>query len=174
VVVAAAPGGAVRASNVVTLTTETPHGAAPGDEIELAGVGKGSFDGNFVAASAPTNVTVCYPQVGTNETSGGGQLTIESTVPESDFEALCNLAASLAFLQLAALKVQTGDPTVGADVVEYRTKSDQYRAMAKEHRQLYNQQVAKGGEVSAASGTANLNVDLSVGLDRLTHPRRTQ
>jgi len=174
VIIADSPDGAARASGIVTLTTLTPHGAASGDAVEIAGVIEPSFDGSFVVASVPTKMKVCYPQAGDDDASGAGTLALQSTIPESDFEAVCNLAASLAFLQLAALKVQSGDPTIAADAVEYRSKSDQYRAMAKEQRALYNQHLGKGGDVGPGSGIADMNVNLSVGLDRLTHPRRTQ
>ena len=172
--IAASPGGAVRSNNVATITTSLVHTAAAGDVVEIAGVADGTFNGRFLLVSTPTTKILTFLNPGADATSGGGTATLESTVPDADFDAVSNLAASLAFDQLAALKVQSGDPTLSADAVEYRTKSDMYRALAKEHRQVYNQHLGKGAEVVAASGTANLDVNLSVGLDRLTHPRRTQ
>ena len=172
--IAASPGGAVRSNDVATITTTLVHGAAAGDVVEIAAVAEGTFNGRFLVVSAPTTKILTFLNPGADALSGGGTATLESTVPDADFDAVSNLAASLAFDQLAALKVQSGDPTISADAVEYRTKSDMYRAMAKEHRQLYNQHMGKGAEVGAASGAANLDVDLSVGMDRLTHPRRTQ
>lgn len=60
-----------------------------------------------------------------------------STVPDRDFYPICAFASSLAFEKLAAIYAQTGDPTVSADVVNYRTKSQEYLAMAKTARQRY-------------------------------------
>lgn len=172
--IVASPAGAVRSNNVVTITTTAVHGAAAGDVVAIADVADTTFNGRFLVVSTPTTKILTYLNTGANATSGGGTATLESTVPDADFDAVSNLAASLAFDQLAALKVQSGDPTISADAVEYRSKSDQYRSMAKEHLRLYNQHLGKGAEVGAASGTKNLDVDLSVGWDRLTHPRRTQ
>jgi hypothetical protein len=172
--IAASPGGAVRSNGLTTITTTTVHGAAAGDVVAIADVADTTFNGRFLVVGSPTTKILTYLNSGADATSGGGTATLESTVPDADFDAVSNLAASLAFDQLAALKVQSGDPTIAGDAVEYRTKSDMYRSMAKEHLRLYNQHLGKGAEVGAASGTANLNVDLSVGLDRLTHPRRTQ
>jgi hypothetical protein len=172
--IAAAPGGAVRSNNVATITTTTDHGAAAGDTVSIAGVADTSFNGRFVVVATPSTKILTYLLTGANATSGGGTATLECTVPDVDFDAVAYLAAALAFEQLAALKIQTGDPTISADVVEYRTKSDQYRSMAKEMRGLYNQHLGKGAEVLPAAGVQNLDVDLSVGWDRLTHPRRTQ
>jgi hypothetical protein len=172
--IAVAPGGAVRASNVVTITTTAAHGAAVGDVAVIAGVTDTSFNGLSTVASVPTSTTFTFAQTDDDATSGGGTATLQSTVPDPDFDAVCYLSAALAFELLAALKIQSSDPTIGADAVEYRTKSDQYRSMAKEMRGLYNQHLGKGAEVAAASGVQNLDVDLSVGLDRLTHPKQTQ
>jgi len=172
--IAASPGGAVRSNNLVTITTTTGHGATAGDTISIVGVADVSFNGRFVALSALTTLTLTYANAGVNATSGGGGVTVECTIPDVDFDAVANLAASLAFEQLAARATQTVDPTLSADSVDYRSKSAEFRAHAAAHRKLYNQHVGKGAEVAAASGVQNLDVDLSVGGDRLTHPRSTQ
>jgi hypothetical protein len=166
--------GAVRDENVVTITTDAAHGAVVGDLVRIAGVHGGTFDGTFPVASVPTAMTLTYAQTAADETSGGGTCTIEATVPDRDLEPVSHLAASLAFEQLAALSIGSTDPTVAADVVDYRSKSDQYRSAAKAQLAIYKQHLGKGADVGAASGVTDLRSDLSVGGDRLTHPRRTQ
>jgi len=173
------PDGAVRATEIVTLTTVDPHGAAEDDEIAVQDVADASFNGTFEVATAPDANTLTYEQAGDDATSGGGTVEVVeyATVPESDFDGFCHLAASFAFEQLAALKIQSGDPTISSDVVDYRTKSDQYRSAAKAHRALYDRALERGaeaGSLKAASNVRDLNVDLSTGGDRLTHPRSTQ
>lgn len=175
--IGADPDGAVRDTGVVTLTTTEAHGAAEGDEIVVENVVDASFNGAFEVASADDEITLTYNQAGEDTTSGGGTVEVVqyATIPESDFDGFCHLAASFAFTQLAALKIGSSDPTVAADSVDYRTKSDQYRSMAKAERGLYaeaTQRVAEGGALKAASNVKALEVDLSTGGQRLTHPRR--
>src|SRR5207249_2309394 len=71
--------GAVRASNVVTITTTTSHGLAVGDEVEVASVTNTTFNGVFVVATAPSSTTFTYAQTGTDITSGGGTVTKGTT-----------------------------------------------------------------------------------------------
>lgn len=177
VVIAAAPAGLVRSSNVVTLTTDAlePHGAEVGDNVIVAEADDSGFDGSFEVASVPSENTLTYEQTGSDDTSGGGTATVESSI-DADFEAVSCRAAGLSFLQLAAKKIQSADPTLAADAVDYRSKPAEYRAQAKEMLSRYNRQlgIGAGREVGAASAVANLDVDLTVGWDRLTHARRTQ
>jgi hypothetical protein len=53
--------------------------------------------------------------------------------------------------------VQTSDPTIQADVVNYRTKSGEAAARAKRLRQLYHEHIginAEGGVAAAGVVTA--------------------
>jgi len=70
--IAAAPGGAVRAANVITITTTGAHGFRKGEKITIAGVAATSFNGDVFVASTPTDTTFTATQAGTNESSGGG------------------------------------------------------------------------------------------------------
>ena len=102
-----------------------------------------------------------------------------STVPDSDFEAVVDWAASLALELLAAGYAKTGDSTLGADTVNYRSKSQEYVALSKVMKRRYlnhfgmsEGDIGQGG-VKPAIGIGE--VDGSVagsGADRLTHPRR--
>ena len=63
---------AVRSSNVVTITTATPHGFPVGMSVLIAGVTDTSFNGTFTIASVPTTTTFTYAQTAANASSSGG------------------------------------------------------------------------------------------------------
>lgn len=64
--------GAVRASNVVTITTNTVHGMVVGDIITVQGTLSGTYDGSFTVDAVPTSTTLTYSQVAGDETGGTG------------------------------------------------------------------------------------------------------
>lgn len=81
--IAASPGGAVRTSNVVTITTTAAHGFQKGQYVTIAVttvVGATSFDGTFVIASVPTTTTFTYSQTAADDTGGAGSATYPSNV----------------------------------------------------------------------------------------------
>jgi len=59
------------------------------------------------------------------------------TIPAVDQEAIVLWAANEACRMLASKYAGTSDPTIRADVVNYRTRSSEYRTMAKEFREAY-------------------------------------
>lgn len=63
---------AVRASNVVTITTAAAHGFPVGMSVLIAGVTDSSFNGTFTIASVPTSTTFTYAQTAANASSSGG------------------------------------------------------------------------------------------------------
>ncbi|HYA64405.1 MAG TPA: hypothetical protein VED66_14475 [Candidatus Sulfotelmatobacter sp.] len=76
VAIAAAPNGAVRTNNIVTITTANPNGlnqSSPG-AVLIAGVSPADFNGTYNVTSALT-YTFTYSQAGNNETGGGGTVT---------------------------------------------------------------------------------------------------
>lgn len=76
VAIAAAPNGAVRTNNIVTITTPNPNGlnqSSPG-AVLIAGVTPADFNGTYNVTSAST-YTFTYSQTGSNETGGGGTVT---------------------------------------------------------------------------------------------------
>jgi hypothetical protein len=81
--IAASPGGATEAGNTVTITTTAAHGLTPGQNVTIAGVGVGGYNGTFtvVTAPTPTTFTVTNPTAGL-AASGGGTAT-PSGVPTS-------------------------------------------------------------------------------------------
>lgn len=66
-------GGAVRSSNVVTVTTSAAHLCLAGQEIVLADVDSGSetnaFSGTHIVASVPSTTTFTFAQTGANESN---------------------------------------------------------------------------------------------------------
>lgn len=66
------PTGAVRSSNVVTITTLAPHGFSLNDVVTISGVDDDSFDGEFVVTSVGSTTEFTYAQTGSDDTSGGG------------------------------------------------------------------------------------------------------
>ncbi len=62
--------GAVRASNVVTITTTAAHELAVGDHVLIAVVTDASFNGSFVVVSVPSATTFTYAQVAANGSIG--------------------------------------------------------------------------------------------------------
>jgi hypothetical protein len=97
----------------------------------------------------------------------------DATIPDSDVDALCNLAASFCLEELANLYAQTSDPMINADVVNYRTKSQEFAARAKRLIQLYKEHLGiKDTDITPpASGVISMEENYPVGIDRLTHPR---
>jgi hypothetical protein len=110
----------------------------------------------------------------------GAQATA-TTVPDADFDAVCDFAASLCAEALQARFSQTGDNTLNADVVNYRTKGQEYQALAKALRLRYENHVgivesgsgANGGGSTAGAAIAmgSLYGVQGSGVDRLTHRR---
>lgn len=72
---------AVRASNVITVTTTDHHGFANGDSVVIAGVSVSSMNGTYVITSVPTDHTFTYANSGTNATGTGGTASTLIPVP---------------------------------------------------------------------------------------------
>lgn len=64
--------GAVRAANVVTITTTAPHGLTAGQRATVLGVTNVTFIGTFTVATVPSSTSFTYAQTGPDATSGGG------------------------------------------------------------------------------------------------------
>jgi hypothetical protein len=63
---------AVRASNIVTVTTSTPHGLYPKASVTIAGVTDSSFNGTFATILTATTTSFTYSQIAGNASSSGG------------------------------------------------------------------------------------------------------
>jgi hypothetical protein len=102
-----------------------------------------------------------------------------STVPDVDFEAVCDYAAGLSFAALAAIYTQTGDATIMADSVNYRTKGQEYAGLAKAAAKRYFDHVGvaaddKAAQAGPAIATGSMHELLGMGLDRLTHRKASR
>lgn len=99
-----------------------------------------------------------------------------STVPESDFFAVCKLAAAEGCEQLARHYTQvSGGQIADVDLSNAPSKAKEYEDRATRLRKQYKEHVGGGsGESgpSAASVVKNWDTSNSRGGDRLTHPRR--
>ena len=93
-----------------------------------------------------------------------------STVPDADFYAVASLAASLAAKRLSALCAQTGDSSIAADTVDYRSKSQEYASLARRLEKDYENLLGTdpGRTAPAASRTADWQGKTAGGA-RLTH-----
>ena len=96
----------------------------------------------------------------------------ENTVYEGDFDAVCHLTAGIALLVMGNKYSQTKESTIGADVVEYRAKSDICRALAKEQFNLYDKAIGKKDEATAAALIREYDTSYPWGGELLTHPSR--
>ena len=95
-----------------------------------------------------------------------------NTVYEGDFDAVCHLSAGIALLAMGNKYSQTKESTIGADVVDYRSKSDICRALAKEQFNLYDKAVGKKNEATAAAIIREYDTTFPWGGELLTHPSR--
>jgi YVTN family beta-propeller protein len=103
--------GAVRASNVVTITTASAHGFRANQSVVIAGVSDTSFNGTFTIASVPSASTFTYAQTGPDATSGGGTATSASssvTIRATSAADPTRSATALATIQIA------NDPTLAS------------------------------------------------------------
>lgn len=100
-------------------------------------------------------------------------LRTDTTIPDSDVDALCNLASALCLEELANAYAQTSDSTIAADSVNYRTKSYEFSQRAKRLMQIYKEHMGiKEDDITPpASAVVDLDMKYPGGRERLTHPR---
>lgn len=76
----------------------------------------------------------------------------ENEVVPGDLDAVASLAASICCETLANLFTQTSDPTIAADVVNYRSKSGEFTKRAKRLSELYHRHLGIDPEGPAPAG----------------------
>lgn len=79
------------------------------------------------------------------------------TIPASDDESFMDLAAANCCDMLAALYAKDVDPSISADSVDRRTKSDNYRSMATRYRSLYDTRMQTGAAGAAAVAMSDID-----------------
>lgn len=103
-----------------------------------------------------------------------------STVPDVDFYAVVDFAGSLAAEKLASFYVGTGDSTIQADIVNYRSKSSEMLSIAKALRKRYfnhmgiEEGATGGDEQVPAIAMGNQFLEQNSGVDRLVHGKYTR
>jgi len=102
-------------------------------------------------------------------TEGTGAL---DTVPAVDREAICDLAASLGYEQLAAYYAQELEPSLGADLTRGQDRARIYLDLAARRRRAWEGAMGLSRGVVAASILGDLDVDPSYGGPRFFHGNR--
>lgn len=102
-----------------------------------------------------------------------------STIEHTDFYAICDFIAALALEAMAAKAINFGDSTINADVVNYRSKSQEYLTMAKQKRRAYFNHMGidetdMGVEIGPAIALGDMKNVMGSGVDRLIHSRNTR
>lgn len=92
--------------------------------------------------------------------------------PEYHFEAVCNLAASVACGWLATRYGQKRESSISADSVERRTQADQYLTLAREFRKAYKALTTQeAGDITAGMAIVDVDLGNAIGDDFLFHRR---
>lgn len=96
----------------------------------------------------------------------------DDTIPERHRNAVASLAASLLCGQLASYYAGQSESTIGADTVDRKTKSDQWRARARDLAAAYTAAVGTkpADRKQGASAFKELRRSDSLGGRRLFHP----
>lgn len=99
---------------------------------------------------------------------------VDGTIPDSDVEGVCHLAAAFALQSLANRYQSLQESTIGADSVDHRSRASEARTNANAERKLYFQHLGmkENDQVKAGFATKDWDVNFPWGEDRLTHPRR--
>lgn len=91
-----------------------------------------------------------------------------STVPVAHQYSITDLATAFAADAIAAKYASTMDAAIRGDTVNYRSKQQEWDAIAKAYRARYRDALSSGGR--PAGGRVNWDSRNSTGLPNLTHP----
>lgn len=95
------------------------------------------------------------------------------TIATQDFNAVCLLSTSYCYRSLAAKFTQTQDSTMTQDVINYRSKGEEYTTLANKFRSLYYDAIGKSDkplpDVSIA--TKDWDSEFANQVDYLTHTK---
>lgn len=164
------------------LSVETPPDKVPAEVIDprdyyVGRTGAGAlrlvFSGSTPANGATVRLVYTIQRV-------IAVLAANTTVPDPDFVAFCDLAASFCADSIAAKYARSSEPAIGAEVVNYRSRAMEWRDIAKRLWQRWEQAMGAGsGEGAgtsgpAASAWANWDMNASWGSYRTLRPRSTR
>ncbi|MGB3749447.1 MAG: hypothetical protein WA961_14705 [Rhodanobacter sp.] len=98
----------------------------------------------------------------------------DDTVPLRHRQSVASLAASYLCVQLASYYATEGEPSIAADTVDRKTKSDRFRMLAKDLAAAYTRVVgvAPSDRTRGASVTVPLERSNALGGRRMFHPTR--
>lgn len=138
-------------------TSDVRFRKRPDEDVVLA------FPFEFPAA-ASVRLTYTQPHVVDDTTD---------TVPEIHRNAVACLAASMLCGQLASYYATEGAPTIGADVSDPATKTDKFRARARDLAAQYAAAVGTSGKRNVSAGVVtHMQGTDSCGRQRLFHGSR--
>lgn len=107
--------GAVRASGIVTITTDAPHGLTLNDRVQISSVSDTSFNGTQTVTSVPTSTSFTYLQAGANASSGNGLVEIIIQGDVFTDTALLNFV-NAAYRKLQRRLGLAGSPTMISEI----------------------------------------------------------
>jgi len=98
----------------------------------------------------------------------------DTTIPDTDVDAVCYLASAFCLEELANLYANESDSTISADVVNHRDKAQRYASRAKALKRLYHEHlgIKEDDTITPVAKAIDLELGYPGGADRLTHPRR--
>ena len=100
---------------------------------------------------------------------------VKAVIVDTDFFAVCDIAAAAVLRQIAAKLIATGDSTLQADVVNYRSKSAECTRLAEELTKAYSTHMGLDDDAEGARGASvdvDFDTEFAFGTDHITHPRR--
>lgn len=108
--------GAVRAGNLVTITTTVAHGLQIGKIVQIGFVSDSSFNGTQQLTAVPSATTFQFPQAGANTASGNGMVSV---LEQGDWatDAVLLPYANKAYRKVQMRLNQGGSKTMTNDVV---------------------------------------------------------
>ncbi len=94
-----------------------------------------------------------------------------TTVLDSDFTAFCDLASSICADAIAAKFARTSEPVINADAVNYRSRTQEWRDIAKRLWDRFEMAMGGADPAAPASAWANWDMRASWGAYRFSHNR---
>ena len=101
--------------------------------------------------------------------------TSTDTILETDFSAICFLATAYCYASMAARYTGTSDPTMTSDVVNYRSKGEEYKSLERNFRQRYFQAIGGATEEKGPKPVlivSDFDPEFANQINYLTHPNQ--
>jgi len=95
-----------------------------------------------------------------------------SSVPDSDFDSVCDLAASFLARGLAAFYAEETNSTIAADVVAGASRADTFARLASDLFEAYKEHIAQGEVVTGVLVYQDQDIRDRWGRDFITHRSR--